>query len=116
MIKMLEKISKYDVKPIEDPCGLLRELYKSENLSIAHVVVLGDARKHMHKEMEEVYYVEKGEGQLVIGDKVLDIRQGDTIPIPKNTWHCLKKLEGKELEVLVITYPKYDHDDLILEK
>jgi mannose-6-phosphate isomerase-like protein (cupin superfamily) len=112
-IEMIKKINKLDIKPEKDPCGLLRELYKSKNLSIAYVVVLGEAEKHMHRRMEEVYYVEKGEGKLVIGDKILDIKAGDVIPIPKNTWHHLKKLEGKPLEVLVITCPKFDPDDLI---
>ena len=113
---MVEKINKYEIKPKEDPCGLLRELYNSENLSIAHDTVLGEVRKHMHRKMEEVYYVEKGEGELVIDDKVLSIREGDIIPIPKGSWHYLKKLEGKPLEVLVITHPRYDPNDLILEK
>ncbi len=112
---MIKKINKKDVEPKEDPCGLLRELYHSENLSISHDIVLGTAEKHMHKKMEEVYYVEKGDGQLIIGDEVLDIKEGDIISIPKNTWHFLKKLKDKPLEVLVITYPRYDPDDLILE-
>lgn len=85
------KTSLQDVEPIQDPCGLLREIYNSENLSIAHVIVTADAKKHMHKKLEEVYYVTKGEGQIVIGNDVLDIKEGDTIPIPKNTWHFLKK-------------------------
>jgi len=109
------KVSKSEIKPKRYSCGLLRELYSSENLSIAHNTVLGEARKHMHKKMEEIYYVEKGEGELVIEDEVLNIREGDLIPIPKNSWHYLKKIEGKPLEVLVITYPRYDPNDLILE-
>lgn len=113
---MTNKINKYDVKPKEDPCGLLRELYASENLSIAHDIVLRDAKKHMHRKMEEIYYVEKGEGKLVVGNTVLDIKEGDLIPIPKNTWHYLRKIKNKSLEVLVITHPKYDPEDMIFEE
>jgi len=113
---MTEKINKLDIRPKEDPCGLLRELYNSKNLSIAHVAVLGETRNHMHRKMEEVYYIEKGEGQVVVDDKALNIREGDIIPIPKNTWHYLRKSEENPLEVLVITHPKYDQDDLIFEK
>lgn len=111
---MNEKINKQDVKPKEGPCGLLRELYNSENLSIAHLIVLGEARKHMHKKMEEVYYIEKGVGKLVIDGKVLDIRRGDVVSIPKNTWHHLKKSGERPLEVLVITSPRFDLNDVIL--
>jgi len=113
---MVKKLNKKDVKPKKDPCGLIRELYSSRNISIAHDVVLDTAQKHMHRQMEEVYYVEKGRGQLVIGDTTLDIKEGDLISIPKNIWHYLKKIEGKPLEVLVVTHPQYIPEDLILKK
>jgi mannose-6-phosphate isomerase-like protein (cupin superfamily) len=109
------EVNKSEIKPKEDPCGLLRELYNSENLSIAHVIVQNESKKHMHKKMEEVYYVEKSEGELIIGDKILHIKEGDLIPIPKNTWHFLRKLKHKPLEILVITHPRFDPNDLILE-
>ncbi|MFH1752313.1 MAG: cupin domain-containing protein [archaeon] len=112
---MIKKINKLDVKPKEDPCGLLRELYNSKNLSIAHDIVTGESKTHLHKEMEEVYYIEKGEGQIVIGKETISIKEGDIIPIPKNTWHYLKKPE-KILELIVITHPKFNPNDLILKE
>ncbi len=111
---MAEKTSKSETVPKNDPCGLLRELYNSGDLSIAHVIVLGEAKRHLHRKMEEVYYVEKGEGQLLVGDELLEIKEGDVIAIPKNTPHFLKRIEGKPLEVLVITHPRFDPSDLIL--
>ena len=111
-----KKVSKYEVKPVRDPCGLLREFYSSANISIAHDTVTGEAEKHMHHVMEEYYYVERGHGQLMMGDEVLNINGGDLIAIPKNTWHALQAFEGVKLEVLVITHPKYDPRDVILAK
>jgi len=101
-----------DIVPIEDVCGQIRETYSSENISIAHVVVTGDAKPHLHRKMEEVYYVTKGQGQVVIGDKTLEIREGDTIPIPKDTVHYLRQTAGP-LEILAITHPKFDPSDMI---
>ena len=113
---MANIISKNKVQPHVDPCGLLRELYSSRNISIAHDTVIGEARPHMHNVMEEVYYVTKGRGEVVIGEEVFSIRKGDTIPIPKDTWHYLKPMQNNPLEVLVITHPKYDPNDLILKE
>ncbi|MBI4019940.1 MAG: cupin domain-containing protein [Candidatus Aenigmarchaeota archaeon] len=113
---MVDKVRFIDVKPLEDACGLLRELYHSDNMSIAHVEVIRDARKHKHLKMEEVYYVNKGIGQLYLGGKVLGIEEGDTIPIPKGTWHYLKKFRDIKLEVLAITHPRYDPEDVIFEE
>ena len=103
------------IKPEEDACGLLWNLHNSENLSIAYAEVAAPARRHKHQKMQEKYRIEKGEGQLFIGNKVLDISKGDVIKIPKNSWHYLKRVKRKPLEVLVITHPKYDPSDRIFE-
>jgi mannose-6-phosphate isomerase-like protein (cupin superfamily) len=98
---------------IIDPCGIIQELYNTGNLSISYVEVTGTAKRHIHKKMQEIYRVEKGHGQLILGDKTLEIEKGFSIEIPKDVPHYLKKLDS-ELEVLVITHPKYDPEDFIL--
>lgn len=111
---MTKKVNKNDIRPKRDPCGLVRELYHSENISIAHNTIVEAARNHMHRTINETYYVLKGRGQLIIGEETLDIREGDLVPISKGTWHYLKKIEEDSLEVLVVTYPKYNPEDLFL--
>ncbi len=103
------------VESKEDPCGLIWELYNHKNLGIAYVEVTGTADEHKHRVMEERYYVKKGRGQLVIDGKVLRIEKGNSIQIPQNSWHYLKKVKGSPLEVLVITHPAYDPEDFILK-
>lgn len=102
-------------KPIQDACGTIRELYSSENLSLAYINLTGQAKKHKHSVMEEIYFVVKGEGNLIIGKDKYSIEQGDTISIPKETYHFLETEKDSELEVLVITHPKYSNEDVILE-
>ena len=111
----MEVIRKDDVKPIISSCGPLRELYSSENIDISHVVIDKPTKKHMHKKMEEVYYIVKGKGILVLGEKEFEVNETDLIPIPKNTWHYLKP-KNKPLEVLTIIHPKYNPKDEIFEK
>jgi mannose-6-phosphate isomerase-like protein (cupin superfamily) len=106
------KTSLKDIPGESDPCGITRTLYSSSNITLAHVEIIGDAKAHMHKKMEEIYYVTKGEGQLVIGDTVLDIKEGDVIPIPLNTYHQLKKVANKPFEIIFITYPKFTLSDV----
>ncbi len=103
------------LEPHKDPCGMLWELYNDENLSVSYDEVTGTARKHKHLRMDEKYKAAKGEGQVVIGDAVLDIREGGVVSIPKNAWHYLKKVGEKDFDVLVITHPKYDPSDMIFE-
>lgn len=114
--KMMEKVNKNNVEPFEDPCGLMRELYHSDNISVAHVQVSGQAERHKHRKTEEIYYVEKGEGELVVDDEILTLKEGDLFPVPKNSWHYLKKVEGKPFEILVISHPRFDPQDFITEE
>ncbi len=107
------KINKYEPTPKMVSCGLLRELYASENLGIYHVIVEGETEKHKHRRMEEVYYVEKGEGEVVIEEERIKVKEGDLIHIPKDAWHYLKVEKGK-MEILVITHPKFDESDVIV--
>ena len=112
---MKEKINKDEIVPQQDACGLIRELYSSKHMTLAHVEVIGTARKHLHKMLEEIYYVTKGEGELLIEDRVIKIKEGDMIPIPKNTYHELRTIEGEPFEILFITYPQFTLDDVYFD-
>lgn len=86
-----------NIEPIDDVCGKIKELHHSDNLSIAYVTITGMAKPHMHKIMEEVYYIIKGEGLLHIDFECRKIQPGDIIPIPKEKYHYLKNTNDKPL-------------------
>ena len=109
----MQKIVKlYNVNPILDACGEIRELASSPNVSLAYVSLDGVAKKHKHYVMEELYFITKGSGYVTIDDEKYLIKEGDSINIPKERYHFL---EGN-LEALVITHPKFIPEDLILEE
>ena len=111
--KYLKNVS--EAEPLEDTCGQIRELYHSDNMSIAHVTIKDKALSHMHRKMEEVYFILSGNGLLYIGEERFKMLVGDTISIPQNTYHHLENLTFKPLELLVITHPRYNISDVILE-
>jgi mannose-6-phosphate isomerase-like protein (cupin superfamily) len=101
-----------EVEGFQDTCGEIRELYSSENFSIAHVSLKGNARNHRHpSHVEEVYYILKGSGHLVLGDEKYPVEEGDVISIPREKPHYLEPGEG--MEVLSINHPPYSPDDVI---
>ncbi len=104
-----------EVEPIEDTCGEIREVYQSDRLSLAHVRLSGKATKHLHRVMEEVYYITRGNGYLTIGEERYPIEEGDTIGIPRDVWHYLETGEGRELELIAVTHPRFNLDDVITE-
>lgn len=80
-------INEKNVKAIDDLCGPLKELYKSDGVSLATVVIKAgkEARLHKHPQLEEIYYVLSGKGKMRVEDQVYDIQKGDVFAIdPKD--------------------------------
>ncbi|MFC1752440.1 cupin domain-containing protein [Thermoproteota archaeon] len=110
------KITNLDkVEAMADTCGFIKELAHEPDVSLAYALITGTARSHKHEVMQEIYYVLKGQGTLVVGDERYSVKPGDTAVIPKNTYHHLEKEGDADLEVLVVTSPMYDPDDVLEE-
>ena len=62
---------------------------------------------HQHQWDEEVFWVHKGRGTFILGDRRLPIRPGSLMYIPPGTWHGFEN-EGEEtLLVWVISPPHF---------
>lgn len=100
------------ITPIIDACGILQEMYTSENLSISYSTIEKDTIPHKHKILEEVYVILKWRAKIVIGNEVFEISSGDTFGIPKDTYHYITEIE-ESIELIVVTHPKFIQNDLI---
>ena|SRR3989344_614867 len=112
----MEIRNRKDVEFIDDTCGVIQELFHSDNISLAYVIVKSKARSHMHRRLEEIYYIQKGGGKLYIGIDCFNVKPEDIISIPKNIYHHLERTSENPLELLVVTYPRYDPLDVIEEE
>ena len=104
----------YTEKPQEDPCGLRWQLYDGDNLSLGYFKITGTAKEHKHEKTHETYFVKSGNGQLMVGDRVIKISEGQAFKIPLHTNHFLRIGQDQEpLEVLVLNHPRFDPSDFI---
>ena len=71
-------------------------------------------KKHLHKEHSETIHVLEGEGDMLLGDKMIHIKKGDYIFIPKNTPHKVEVTSTIPLKVLSIQAPYFDGKDRLL--
>jgi quercetin dioxygenase-like cupin family protein len=78
----------------------------SDNLSLGTQRVPPGAGipRHRHAYMDEFFYVLGGSGTVLLNDERLPIQKGDTIFIPKGSWHAFENL-GDELFLLFATTP-----------
>lgn len=70
------------------------------------------ARRHFHREIEEVYIIIDGHGRLYIDDEVHCIAPGDTAFIAPGRTHALENISHfNRLEVVAVCSPPYSDDD-----
>jgi mannose-6-phosphate isomerase-like protein (cupin superfamily) len=61
---------------------------------------------HMHEEDEEVFFVHKGKGTVVVDDKRITVNEGSVVYIPPGTWHGFEATDDMQL-VWVISPPHF---------
>lgn len=52
---------------------------------------------HKHSLRDEIWNVVFGQAQVILGDCILNVKQGDSIKIPKNTYHSIKAISDIEM-------------------
>lgn len=114
---MLYKIEIKKLPEVPNVCNqILREVWKSKNTSIAHVIMKrGDiSLLHKHKTFTELYYILKGDGILFVGNKKIKVGSETLIEIKPRISHKLKNTGKSQLVHLVISTPVFNPKDVIL--
>ncbi len=81
----------------------------SERVTIACAMVavleIIDSPVHVHAETTETYTILKGEGQMVLGDRLIDVKEGMVVAIPPGNQHGLTSSTGSPIKVLMTFSP-----------
>lgn len=86
-----------------------------DSLTSSFIITIKKAvKKHLHKEHSETIYVLEGEGVMLLGDQLIQIKKGDYIFIPKNTPHKVDVTSVIPLKVLSVQSPFFDGKDRIM--
>lgn len=91
----------------------IRELYKSEKMSLAEATVYHETKRHFHKASEEIYYILEGKGVMEIGGKQQEVSEGDTVVILPEEKHSI--FANKKVRFLCFCSPPYSDVDTVLE-
>ena len=75
----------------------------------------GSIPKHYHPDIEHEQYVLKGRYNVGIGEKVYEVREGDSIYIPAGTLHWYKNSNNEDAEFLCIVPKKEKYESVYAE-
>lgn len=60
---------------------------------------------HLHREIEETFFVRRGELEFLLGQEVMTLRAGDFVRVPPGVRHGYVNVSGEAVELLVGFYP-----------
>ena len=91
-----------------------RPLYSDSLSSSFMIFIKKEVKMHAHVTHTEQVYVLEGEGEMTVGAKVMKVKKGDIIFIPKNTVHGLKVTSLAPMKVLSVQAPYFDGKDRVM--
>lgn len=70
---------------------------------LAHAVLQPGRTIEAHRDpMEEIYFIYRGRGRMVVDDDERAVREGDAVHIPRGASHALHNDSPADLEILVV--------------
>ena len=112
---MTGKIEVKKLAEVPNICNqILREVWKSKHVSIAHVEMApgNTSLLHKHNSFVELYYILSGEGILYVGNKEYTVGSDTLVEIKPGVSHKLKNTGKSTLSHLVISNPPFNPDDV----
>jgi mannose-6-phosphate isomerase-like protein (cupin superfamily) len=86
----------------------------NQSLAEATVPSGAETEEHHHRLTEEIYYVLRGRGLVIVGSDRRVVGPDDGILIPPGTRHRIRNIGQEPLVFLCCCSPPYSHDDTIL--
>ena len=60
---------------------------------------------HRHDRTEEILFVHKGSGTLLLGEERMEVQEGSTIYVPRGTYHGLENESGDDIVIAFVATP-----------
>ena len=58
---------------------------------------------HDHDDMEQIYYILRGQAKMKIDDQIYDVKEGDVVHVPPKAMHQMINDSGDWVEHLIIS-------------
>ena len=71
-------------------------------------------RVHKHLNNDELIFIHKGEGTLILDEQLVEVKIGDVVFVPRDTWHGLDNT-GNENLFMVFQYSPAGFEEYFIE-
>jgi mannose-6-phosphate isomerase-like protein (cupin superfamily) len=99
---------------VEKPWGSFEQFTKQDPVTVKIITVNPNESLSLqyHYKRSEFWKILSGEGELTLGDSVIDARQGDEYFIEKKQKHRIKAKES-QVKILEISFGDFDENDIV---
>lgn len=105
------------IKPSKEFTNVLTERIAGDTLVSTFIIWIKESvPMHKHEHHSENVVVIEGSAIMTLGDKQQEIKAGDVIFIPANTWHDVRVISDIPLKVVSVKSPYDDGKDVIIYK
>ena len=106
-----------DLKPVKAFDNIYVQNIETDSLSTTFIIwVKLKVKMHKHLNHIENVYIIEGIGEFTVSDSTYEVKKGDLIVIPKDTWHGLKVSSEKPMKVISIQSPEFKGTDRIFKE
>jgi len=97
------------------PWGRFEKFHENRPCTVKLIYINPNSRLSLqyHKERWEFWKIIKGNAQVELEDKLLNVKEGENVIIPKRAKHRVKALNDDDCVILEISYGKFDEKDIV---
>ena len=108
--------STYNLEPAEEYDNLYIQKIDTDSLSTTFAIWIKlQVKMHKHLNHVENLYILEGTGEFTVSDSTYDVKKGDLIIIPKNTWHGVTISSKKPMKAISIQSPEFKGLDRVFK-
>jgi mannose-6-phosphate isomerase-like protein (cupin superfamily) len=89
----------------------VRRRHATAETSVSLIRLAGAEQPHIHKDHDLVVMLLSGSARLHLGQRIIDVRPGDVMEIPRGVVHWAENTGSSASEVYAIFSPPYDGQD-----
>ncbi len=103
-----------DIYSEDRPWGKFEKFHENQLSTVKLIYINANSRLSLqyHRERSEFWKVIKGTAEVELDGKIIEVKEEETIDIPKGVRHRVKALHNNCV-ILEISYGKFDENDIV---
>lgn len=114
---MCAKAQVFELEKVANPSPekdvSIKKMTSDERSSTFLIWIRSEVKAHKHLEHSEMVFVLDGKGEMRLGSKLIKVKKGDMIYIPKGEVHAVKVISKRPLKVVSVQAPEFMGKDRV---